>query len=728
MSTKLLGRKQVLELYAALPEAYQPAWGLDETSDTARRASADRLAALLPPMTAMQVDDGPLRILDIGCAQGYFTLALQDELAKRGRAVEVVGVDYLEDNVRFCRALAAHHDSAANFLHDRFDADFFKRHASMRPHAVLALNVLHHVLELDGGSGLRTAVDAIRANSNALFCELAQPQEGLDWIDARNKLDEEMLAGYAFQRRLGDFQTHLGEVRRPLFACSDAWAWVGERWFGFSRVAQCSHPGVDEAFVGQRRFFFGDAIVVKRYRGDGQFGQFNREELSNEAAVLERLGSEPDRFPPVRAHVDDGDVVWLARGLLPGRLLSEAIDAGDAIDRDVVVRAMLEELAHLEALGFAHADLRCWNVLMRDSDVRLIDFGSMTPVASPLQRVALAAVLLEIARGKLSHEQPFYASIHPLDEYPQGWHRLLAYLLGTRQADFSHAGALRAFTTPGAQAGRSPSLQPAADVLEAVAGEQAAAFERLRAHAEEAQRLYGVSAAHGADLARTLERQTRDAENERAAGQSALAEAATYGEELQRTIQRQARDASEERKSMQMALNDITMRASELERSLASIEDDAGAGALRAELARADSHAQVCEARMVQHARQAEALQRELQEAAAHAQALQAARDSAVRHALSLERVVGEKDAYAASLEAERVQQAKSLAESGEYVADLKRAIDEKDAYAASLERERTRLDGELASANGRINALQRRFRLLKPMWPRVEGKERQEP
>ena len=254
-------REQLLQAHADLPEAYQPAWGLPESAGRARRQCEDRFAVVMDAVAAFPSDQ-PLRLLDVGCAQGYFSLGLQSELRNRGRAVEVVGVDSLEDNVRFCGDLAEHHGLDARFIHDRFDGGFFERHSMADFDIVLALNVLHHIRELDGAAVADSTLAAIRARSSVLFCEIAQPEEALEWVADWHSSDDDLLRDYAFRRRLGTFETHLTQIPQPLYACSDRLAYVGDRWFAFDRVLDRAHPGVPDRFAGQRRFFGGTFVAT----------------------------------------------------------------------------------------------------------------------------------------------------------------------------------------------------------------------------------------------------------------------------------------------------------------------------------------------------------------------------------------------------------------------------------------------------------------------------------
>jgi len=560
-------REQLLHAHAALPEAYQPAWGLSESQPQARRPCEDRFAVALAAIAAFP-SDRPLRILDIGCAQGYFSLGLESELRQRGRAVQVVGVDSLAENVDFCTKLAAHHGLGARFFHDRFDPGFFGRHALADFDIVLALNVLHHIRESEGADGAEAALETIRSHSSALLCELAQADEALDWVADWHASDEALLHGYAFRRRLGTFATHLTQVRRPLYACSNRFAYLSARWFGFDRVLDRAHPGVPDHFSGQRRFFIGRDAIVKAFRGDGDFGTFNRAELLAEAEALTGLCDEPERYPQLLAQADEGDTVWLARGLLRGKPVSELIDEGVDFDRDALLRALLGELAHLQERGYHHGDLRAWNMLWHEGTLRLIDFGSMTRQASPLHRVALAAVLAEIARGELSHAQPWYTALHPMEAYPAAWHALIRHLLGCEQRNFRYGEALALLDRAGVVDGsvrRASGSNFSSEVLAAAVQAQIEGFQRLQEHSSEMERSFRRAHSHAADLERDLHRVSAEADAERAASSKVLSEASTYAASLKVQLERQTADATAERAAAQAALADAARHAKSLE-------------------------------------------------------------------------------------------------------------------------------------------------------------------
>ncbi|MBD4081378.1 kinase, partial [Xanthomonas citri pv. citri] len=81
-------------LVAALPEKYQPIFAHPDLSDGSSRGCEDRLLLIRQCAQRLQATLGrPLRVLDLGCAQGFFSLSL----AAEGHTVH--GVDFLDLNV-----------------------------------------------------------------------------------------------------------------------------------------------------------------------------------------------------------------------------------------------------------------------------------------------------------------------------------------------------------------------------------------------------------------------------------------------------------------------------------------------------------------------------------------------------------------------------------------------------------------------------------------------------
>src|SRR4051794_38627912 len=98
------------ELISQLPERYQPLYG-QERDDTSRSADAPRTEHILSTIDLVAGNLGrPLRILDLGSAQGYYCFLAAE------RHHHVVGLDYLPINVAVSRAI---HD-----LHPQLSVEF----------------------------------------------------------------------------------------------------------------------------------------------------------------------------------------------------------------------------------------------------------------------------------------------------------------------------------------------------------------------------------------------------------------------------------------------------------------------------------------------------------------------------------------------------------------------------------------------------------------------------
>lgn len=557
----------LLDTHATLSEPRQPAWGLGAGADAISRAYDQQVAATVPLLLALP-SNSVLRVLDWGCAQGYFALAVADALAKHGRVAEVVGVDPSEANVRFCADLASHGGIKASFVCSPLDTD------GMRLNGIAGFDValVFGVIQSSGVSVDSGVAAWLRAES-------------------RVTLGGRLPAAMAFSRQLALPELPGGAVR-CLQIESNQLAWVADHWFAFDRVADCARSAAADFCTGQRRVLIGANVWVEAFRGDGPCAECNRAAQAAEVEALHLLPADPERFPAVLGQADDGDVIWLARTAIAGRPLADCL-AEDGCNREAVVNGLLAELAHLQALGLHHAKLRCWSCLVDGASVRLIDFGAFVRTGDPLHRLALAAVLLEIAEGNIGRERPFYASVHPLRAYPPGWRSTVRYLLETQQAKFSYAEAQRVFAA--ALSGRPATAATTAgcvvdpDVQLAVVDEHCRAFRRLRQEGEVLTRtLADAERVHAAELVELegLRGSVRRLEQQQLADNAPLKlelqRAQGYAESLQSTLERERSDvrialdamaaarmvAEEYSESLKRALDESRRDADSLRRQL----------------------------------------------------------------------------------------------------------------------------------------------------------------
>lgn len=362
------------KLVAALPEVYQPIYGHAEFDAHASRSCDERLGAVLAAYRSLAEHLGrPLRILDLGCAQGFFSF----NLAAHGASV--TGIDRVPENIALCRALAAEHpalnasfrcssieDTISNLVPGEFDL-------------IIGLSVLHHICLEQGAQVVRTLVASLVNKTEAALFETALREEPVSWGASQPADYHWLFDDFPFLITLSTHATHLSTISRPLIYASGKHWLLGTDMRTFGRWSaqphELAHPDDDTG----RRYFFADDVLAKTYRFVGPQGSLNRQELENERRFLSQpLGLLPS-LPQLIGWAADHDNGWLLRTTNPGKPLSTLIAEGNEYDPGIVVSDVLDQLAALEKAKFFHDDLRVWNVLIQpDGHALLIDYGSIS--------------------------------------------------------------------------------------------------------------------------------------------------------------------------------------------------------------------------------------------------------------------------------------------------------------------------------------------------------------
>lgn len=367
MSSDLQGAVQ------RLPELYQPLYGHEPEGADARRACTDRLACISDTLEAFR--ETRVRLLDVGSAQGYFTLGL----AERFPGFDCIGLDNLAENIDVARQLALERKPAPEFQVAEVRAGTLRPWLGDGANAVLLLNVLHHVCTRFGWDETDRLLAEVAQSADVVFIELASAAERLEWTAELPSDDAAWLRHFGFTRPIGEFDTHIPGVRRRLYVCSSRWVLCGKVAFRFTTALDKSHGGALGSREVGRRYFMSDEIVAKHFSFIGPAARSNWLELRREARLL---ASPPVAMAAPRflgSHFDAcGGVV--VRSRWDGSLLSEFIKRPLANDEWArTMQALVAELEQIESAGLFHHDLRPWNVLVVPGDrLHLIDFGSMT--------------------------------------------------------------------------------------------------------------------------------------------------------------------------------------------------------------------------------------------------------------------------------------------------------------------------------------------------------------
>lgn len=364
-------------LVSALPEQYQPIYGHPDLTYNTLRACNDRLAIIAQVWTALSARLGrPARVLDLGCAQGYISLAL----AERGAVV--LGIDHNMANIALCKALSDEHPQFftrfARMSIEQFFGLFFEKCDFGTFDLVLGLSVFHHMAYVHGHEVIERWLAALAKLVPVGIFELALAEEPPSWAAALPEDERTLLSGFAFVHELTRVRTHLSEVRRPLiFASNHAWYFDG---YIDTFASMTRHPRDRDVPIreGTRQYFMNDRMITKVYSLKGSFKEDNLLEIGREAVFLTRPPENFAPLPKVSLFGMNEQEIWIVRERLPGDLLYHLILEEKPYDVDRVIHDILKQLVVLENASLAHADLRTWNVLiMPNGAATLIDYGAI---------------------------------------------------------------------------------------------------------------------------------------------------------------------------------------------------------------------------------------------------------------------------------------------------------------------------------------------------------------
>jgi SAM-dependent methyltransferase len=366
------------ELIAQLPERYQPIYGyVDDT--TSRAADSPRTEAIVTIADGLaRALERPLRVLDLGSAQGYYAFLLAD------RGHFVLGVDYLPINVAVSRAI--HH------THPHLTVEFVEADLSTLSNLVvegdfdlvLGLSVLHHIAFRDGHDQAIAMVQLLREHVPHGVFEMALRDEPVYWADRLPADPRVTLAPYEFIRELARSRTHLSDIERPLFFCSRTHALMRGELHRIDRFAETSHPAASDVLRGKRRYYDIEGGIIKIAAHFGacvDVAQLDaiRSEMRHESTVIDQLAGVLTDLPTVFEFAESSHEILIGKSAFPGQLVSELAEDLSADERATIFDQVLDQLVQLEAHGWYHTDLRTWNVVWNAELQRawLIDHGAI---------------------------------------------------------------------------------------------------------------------------------------------------------------------------------------------------------------------------------------------------------------------------------------------------------------------------------------------------------------
>lgn len=428
----------IKHLVSLLPEIYQPIYQHPELSQNISRGCEDRLSHLSAVHNALREKlNRPIRVLDLGCAQGFFSL----NLAAIGASVH--GIDSLRKNIDLCQALAD--ESAgipASFETGRVE-DIINTLLPDQFDLVLGLSLFHHLIHKHGLSTVRPLLTKLAQTVPIGIYEVALRTEPLYWGPSQPEDPAMMLQDYAFVHELAQLRTHLSEVKRPLYFASNSLWYLNNQLRHFESVKLESHQYAQGVHKDTRRYYFGEGHIVKIFLMNLADMQLpNVKEHQNEVSFL---SNPPAGFgaPRLILHGNNPRELWLVRDQLEGRLLIDYFETATPYDHEKIIDDILQQLVTLERAGLYHNDVRSWNVLLSpEQRASLIDYGAISSERNDCVwpsdlLIAFLIFIREVVSHKTVHPDPIRKPWLNIGVLPIRYRNAFLKLLATPKSQWS---------------------------------------------------------------------------------------------------------------------------------------------------------------------------------------------------------------------------------------------------------------------------------------------------
>jgi len=359
----------------ALPEKYQPIYGYPEISTGSSRICDDRLAIIKKVYEAMRIKLGrDLKILDLGCAQGYFSFSM----ASMG--AEVLGIDYLQENIDLCNTLVVENPDLKVTFRKGLIEETLSSLTAKDYDMVLGLSVLHHMVHKHGIENTQAMLSCLSQKVCCAVLELALREEPVYWGPSLPDDPKSLLTGFSFVHRLGLYQTHLSEIKRPLYFTSNKYWFIKDKAETIVKFFSESHMHASGTHQKTRRYYQSENRFLKIFLLGKVRDKKNKSEYQAELDFHQAYDGEMFKFSDF-IYGRNEEEAWIESPIIKGRLLCDLIAERQELNVSSILNDVLDQLCHLEERGYYHNDLRTWNIIIEeDGHAKIIDFGSINRI------------------------------------------------------------------------------------------------------------------------------------------------------------------------------------------------------------------------------------------------------------------------------------------------------------------------------------------------------------
>ena len=167
----------IKELVEDLPEIYQNIYGHSEYDGDSSRNCEQRKKVVLDVVREYQsyIGKKDLRVLDLGCAQGFYSFTLANE----GCIVD--GVDFLDKNINLCRALQEENGLACSFEEKKITLEMVQAIPDDTYDVILFFSVVHHICNENGFEYACKLFETLANKTQFMLTELALKEENYYW-------------------------------------------------------------------------------------------------------------------------------------------------------------------------------------------------------------------------------------------------------------------------------------------------------------------------------------------------------------------------------------------------------------------------------------------------------------------------------------------------------------------------------------------------------------------